>query len=255
MSFVKSTLAAVLIVLMQPGFADAETKIPRRIEFKYGGAPLWVAATEAFDAAGALRPGVLSDRHRDAIAARHRREMERRQRNAVPGEAEATACDANFYGSSHWGDRPAARSLRSLTDIAATRQLVTGIVRDSAVGFTAGVPATVLQIQRTDGRGEFVYILYPAGRVRVDDITVCNADPEFPPLPASGDRVAFVAGVARDPAETVFVPPASWMFFQHGQTLVVPHAMRSDPDLRDATSLDAVIQTLRCADPQSAKKP
>ena len=106
-----------------------------------------------------------------------------------------------------------------------------GVVTGIEVGFHGGLPASVfasnagtspVQAQRS------TFLIHP-GPVRFDDITVCNHDPAYPPLPTVGDALLFVvADPAFDAEERLFTTPGAWLLYEHRGALITGPGLRDD---------------------------
>lgn len=240
----RKTAAAVLIVLFSActGFAFAESAkpIPERFLRKWDGEPIWVSARAALTPEGSLRPGILHDHDKREL--QRRRELLREQRKQGIAAADALRCDVEFVGYVSESGEPEADTFEALRNIAATNQVVTGRVTASAVGLHFGMPHTVLKI---DSDGGTTYLMVPHGRMRLDGMTVCNADPRYSELPAIGDGIIAVVADPIDSTGTLYTAAGSAILYEHGSTVVVPPGLRHDPALRRFQSLDDLAATLK----------
>jgi hypothetical protein len=222
----------VLLLFAKPGFA-APPDIPQTFEFRFDGRPIWISAASAIAADGRVRPGVLRPEVRDELLDRRREDASLQAQASVQADS-SSKCDATFFGSLHGSDAGPATTFADLVNIAASQLVVSGIVSGTEVGLHAGKPYTVLQIQ-TDvpvAGGSVAYLLYPDGKLRFDDMTVCNDDPAFAAPPAVGDAVTFVTGSAIDSTGALFVTDGSLILYDHDGAAVLPPALESDAKLR-----------------------
>jgi hypothetical protein len=240
-------VALAILLLANTAFAAAPD-IPQRFEFRSDAAPIWISAASAVAADGHVLPGVLQPEMRDELHDRRRQDGARRNADLSTQEESSKGCDASFFGNVHAAsDSYPARTFADLVEIASTRTVISGVVSASAVGLHNGKPYTVLQIE-TDAllEGGFVaYLLYPDGKLRVENMTVCNDDPAFAALPVVGDAVTFVTGSAIDTTGTLFVTDGSLIVYDHAGRTVLPPALELDARLRRIASARELAVVLR----------
>ena len=256
MKMVRLVAVAAFLTVSLATAAD-DGKIPGRFSFKYRDAPIWISSAEAITAEGTLRPDVPRPAHLKLRLS----ELERGAANRTgplsnSGKA-ADDCDVTF--SERFTDGPddfPVNTLAELAEVAATRSVISGVVSGSAVGLHDGIPYTVLQIDTnlSDSPVGPVYLMYPRGRVRFDDVTLCNDNPIFAELPAIGDPIAFVASAPIDSTGTLFFTPRSWIWYEHLAALVGPPSLRADSSARRLSSVRAVTEHLRAKQPHDKRQ-
>lgn len=227
--------------------ADDDT-IPSRFTFKFGGDPIWISASEAITASGALRPEVQRPESLKYLMSRLEQEKASRRNVASDAHEAGDSCDVNYGRRFEDGpDDFSVRSLAQLKDVAASRSVISGVLSASAVGLYDGIPYTVLQIDRAsvEAGTDRVYLLYPRGRLRFDNLTFCNSDPSFSELPAIGDPITFVVSAPIDSTGTLFMTSGSWVLYEHEAALVSPPELRLDPEIRRLKSVRAITDHLR----------
>lgn len=238
-----SLLAAFFTGLLVAA-AEEHPTIPLRFEFKFGGGVIWVAASEAITSDGIVRPGILRSAAREDLEYRRKHQADGRARSAMTA---AVDCDVAFFGAivDNFENTPVS-TLAELRSKASSRRVVSGVVTACAVGLHTGMPHLVLRVN-TDSRGsrDVVYLLYPAGRVHFDGMTVCNADPAYSGTPAIGDAITFVAPEPIDASDTLFTVPGSWIFYDHQGALVRPPGLRADAETQRIRSAREVADYLR----------
>jgi hypothetical protein len=220
--------------------ADERTTIPRYFEPRFGGEPVWIAATEAISASGTLRPDVRRPAYLKTPAL-----AQREARPNVDAADAAASCDVTFGAYFDEGpDDGVVTSLAQLTELAATRLVTSGSVTASEVGLYNGIPFTILQIDvdSKDTSGNRVYLMYPRGRLRFDGVTFCNESTLSAELPAIGDHIVFVASAPVDSAGTLFNTPL--VLYEHDAALVPPPGLRLEADSR-RQSLRTIAAHLR----------
>lgn len=147
-----------------------------------------------------------------------------------------------FFGATDDHDGFPVATLAELKTVAAARMVFTGVVTATAAGWHAGMPHTVIRIADGD---RIVYLLYPVGRLRHEDMIVCNSDPEYSEVPYPGDRIIFVASRPIDASEALFVTSGSWILYDRAGKLVTGPELKDDAALRGVHSIRAVADYLR----------
>jgi hypothetical protein len=220
-------------VFTQP---QAET-IPDRFLFRGSTDVIWVSQAAATTEDGGVGPGVISLEGRTELL--WRRDAQARARGASPAP---DGCAVEFFGATDSHDAFTVATLAELQAAAATRTVYAGVVTATAAGWHMGMPHTIIRIADAD---RVVYLLYPVGRVRLQDMSVCNADPEYAAVPSAGDRIVFVGSRPIDTTEALFVTSGSWIVYEHAGKLVTGPDLKDDGALRDFRSIRAVTDYLR----------
>jgi hypothetical protein len=239
-----STWKAVFLVVLIATRAngdDPESLIPRRF-VRDRGQTIWVSATEALNEDGRVREGVMHELERREL--RHRRDMllERRQRGlSTDGDPD---CEVRFIGyvSQGGGIDPDVDTFAELRDLAASRTVITGTVTASAVGVHFGMPHTVLRID-SDSAGA-IPLIYPHGRLRMDGMMVCNADPMYSEPPATGDAITVILPRPLDDTGTLYWPPGSSILYEHEGVIVAAPYLRNDLAIQQFKALDQITPAL-----------
>lgn len=250
-----AALAFAVLSLMDVRLrADSTSPMPPRFEFKFDRAPIWVAASEAIAPDGSVRAGVLRPTAREELSRRHASEIERRARTRVTTN-EAETCDVAFAGVMA-GDaaEPGAKTLDDLRDVVAGRSVISGRVAASAVGLHAGMPYTVLQIETDRSEDSAAYLLYPAGRMRFEGMTVCNRDASYPELPVAGDVITFVTGPAIDHTGRLFTASGSWIFYDHDGATTTPPGFNLSGEGPKAPTAQELAKLLRSNERSNDKR-
>jgi hypothetical protein len=203
-------VAAAFAAWMSVSIASADDNtIPRYFDFKFGGAPIWIAATEAITEEGTLRADIQRP---EGLKNRIAQSRERPRPSAT--------CDVQ-YG--HFFDEAPddfPLTLEVLNEVLATRSVISGTVTASAVGIHNVVPYTILQIDLDSSKR--VYLMYPRGRLHFDGITFCHEDDFFSEPPSIGDPIVFIASDPIDGTGVLFV--TSWIVHEHdGELLITQH--------------------------------
>jgi hypothetical protein len=209
--------------------AYADNTIPRYFDFKFGGDPLWIAASEAITPAGVLRSDIQRPGHlKHQIARWH-------ERQAAAGAATSQAtpspqsCDISFAEKFTEGpDEGAITSREVLEEMVSSRLVIDGSVSALDVGIHDGMPYTIIQIDVNSKQDpKRVYLLYPKGRLRFDGLTFCNDDPAFADTPAVGDPIMFIASYPLDSTGTLF--STSWVVYEHQASVAASRRLRLAP--------------------------
>jgi hypothetical protein len=232
-----------LNLLASVASADNNT-IPRYFDFKFGGDPLWISASEAITATGTLRPDIRRSEHlKHRIAEWHERQAAEKGVASDAQNRAGESCDVTYGHYFNEGpDEGAITSAETLREIVATRSVITGTVTASALGIHDGIPYTILQID--DEAANRRYLMYPKGRLRFEGMTFCNDDPSFFELPATGDPILFIASDAVDSTGTLFT--TSWVVYEHDSAVVTSRSLQLEPDARPK-SIRGFAKTLRAA--------
>lgn len=248
MSRLRRPVAAILFATcLSPlvvAASDQTAGIPARFEFKFHSATIWVAASEAINSDGTIRPGILQSAVRQELEYRRKNQAERRKRAGAPA---ATDCDVAFYGIiAEDPDQYPVATLEALREAASVRTVISGVVSATAVGLHTAIPHTVVRIVTDSHDGDnVVYLLYPTGRLHFDGLTVCNDDPSYAPTPSPGDAITFVAASPIDATGKLFNPPGSWIFYDHRGGSVLPPGLLSDAEARKVRSAREMADFLR----------
>ena len=237
----KRFLATCVSLLVSAGVAFAQPEneaIPDRFVFRRSTDAIWTSESAALASDGRIHPGVVSSEWRKERV--WRRGAQARGRGAAPAP---DACTVEFFGLTDDHDGFTVATLAELQAVASTRSLYTGVVTASRVGWHAGMPFTVLRIASDAHR--VVYLLYPFGRLRLDDMIVCNADPEYADMPRAGDRIAFVASRPIDSTEALFATSGSWILYERAGKVVTSPDLRDDAALQTFATLRVITEYLR----------
>lgn len=232
-----------LLLAVSPAIADDhDSLIPGRFIFKGGHAPIWISEREMFQDDGSLRKGVLDDLHMGELS-RRRDWLRDRRRRGISTNA-AADCDVNFIGyvSQGGGSDPHVTTFTDLRNLATRRPVITGKVTATALGIHFGMPHTVVRID--SATAGVTHLIYPHGRLRVNGMTVCNADPHYSEPPSIGDMIAVILPMPLDETGTLYWPPGSSILYEHEGRLVASPYLRDDLTLRELKSLDRVTATL-----------
>lgn len=233
-------VAFAFVISVSSGVAAADDNtIPGHFDFKFGGDPLWISASEAITASGTLRADIRRPAHlKRLIAQRQEREA------GGPGVTSQAAavdetCEISFAERFTEGpDEGAIPSLEVLEEMVSTRSVIDGTVSATAVGIHEGMPYTILQIDVSskEAPANRVYLMYPKGRLRFDGMTFCNDDSGFSSLPAIGDPILFIASYPLDSTGTLYF--TSWVVYEHQSAVV------SSPRLQlESTALPGSVRS------------
>lgn len=233
---------AVLLVLLASTAtgAVAESAVRGRFSFKWDGAPIWISAGEALNPDGSVRPGVLDEFQRDEL--QRRRELLRAQRRSGISTQDVRDCDVEFVGYLAEGGDPGVETFEALRELAMERTVISGTVAGSDVGIHYGMPHTVLRIE-SDSAGT-IYVIVPYGQLRLDGMTVCNADPLYSEPAAVGDAITVIVSKPLDETGALYWPAGSSILYEHEGVLVAAPFLRDDPALHRFTSLEALTAAL-----------
>ncbi|HET9227783.1 MAG TPA: hypothetical protein VFR31_14005 [Thermoanaerobaculia bacterium] len=159
-----------------------------------------------------------------------------------------SACTSMLATFDHrGGEAPSS----TLSDLATHSQsIVLGTITSVSQGFSSGTPASLLEVEIQEvvkGRmpGHQIHIDYLVARFRIGPYHFCNAQKGYEPSP--GDRILVFDYVGpADRTGTYYAPRAEQLIFQspRGPLFFSPQ-LKSDPDLKDVTSLDQVLGKLR----------
>jgi len=237
----RSDIAVLLVLLASTATAAAESAVRDRFSFKWDGAPIWISAGEALNTDSSVRPGVLDEFQRDEL--QKRRELLRAQRRSGISTQDDRGCDVEFVGYVAEGGDPGVETFEALRDAAIERTVISGTVAGSAVGIHFGMPHTVLRIE--SGSAGTIYVIVPHGRLRLDGMMVCNADPLYSEPAAIGDAITVIVSKPLDETGALYWPAGSSIVYEHEGVLVVAPFLRDDPALHRFRSLEALTAALR----------
>lgn len=195
-------------------------------------APLWIAAIAAFTSTGALRDTAVTPGERRRLQLTQSRVLQRRASRADSGSGK-NACLETFGDPSDVSpDMDPSTSWADVLDHAKGGDVFSGRIVDTRLGLFSGIPFTILAVDVTRStewpKPNRVYLLYPSGSLTIDGVTLCTADSMYQPLPAPNDRVLFVATTPLDLGGVVYRVPPERMFFEHGESLIVPKRTFTD---------------------------
>ena len=223
---------AVLLVILSSvaGVAAAESAIPDRFVNRWGDL-IWVSAEEALSSDGSVREG-LNDVDRRKL--HRRREALIEQRRGLSTQ-QAGGCDVEFIGYVSQGGEGDVKTFADLREIAAARTVISGTVTASAVGLHNGMPHTVLNVESDSV--DRIHVIYPHGRIQLENMTVCNADPMYSELPAVGDAITVIVSKPFDASGTLYWPAGSSILYEHDGVLVIAPYLRDDLQFQRFKSL------------------
>jgi hypothetical protein len=223
--------AAIVLVLFAQVVTADEPAIPRRFSFRFDHRPIWISQRDLFTEGGSVRQGILREHDWE--------DYEQRRKMKSDGD-----CDVRFVGYLD-GYESNVRTLEELLDLAARRTVISGTVTASDVGLHLAMPPhTVLRIDRE--RGEAAYVVYPHGRIPIEDMMVCNADPHYAdPPPRVGDAVTVLAEEPFEDTGTLYWPAGSSISFERDGVLVAAPYFRDDPAVARFTTLQSITDLLR----------
>lgn len=256
-TLVSIILAAVCFLPPVPLMAQAPAILETTGDFP-GGGRLWISAAAAADAqqiinldligSDSVRGNVEKQRH--ALGDRFPTEAEKARTAGKP--LVTTIPDAECKSRSMaQDDRGGIGSSNSIAHLATfARTIVRGTIRSVGVGFSFGVPTSLLEVEVADTfkgtalRSPF-YVDYPVARFRIGPFSFCNLNKGFEPRP--GDEIllfAYSGPVDRD--KILYAPRLDQMLFQ-GQdgTLFLPSPLKDRPEMKTARTLEDVVRLLQ----------
>lgn len=228
--------------------ASQSGRIPPYIASRYGPTSFaaWVSANSVVNANGELNLEALPIGLRMSV-----------QRQIESGDYQKQGCLQTLEVSvDQAGPIKERGTLKDLTRNSIG--ILQGTVTDIDAGFGSyGTPALLLEIQVTDrvkssdkiADSSYVYFEYPVATFEAGGYRFCKKDSRWPQPPEIGDRVMlFPYRQPGDMAGQVFAPlPEGFeLIFERKKerdgALMVPKALRNDPDLIGVKRLDTVRQ-------------
>lgn len=200
--------------------------------------PLWISARAALDEHQTLRAGALEPYQQKII----QRQIARRASQAASND-----CSVRFGAPLDYLPPDDPATWAAVRQAAPTHTVVDGTVTATDVGFFAGIPATVVEVQ-PEGRSP-VFLLLMTGSVTVEGANVCTVAADIASTPAVGDRVVALLGKPLDKEASLYHTSGGRLFVEHdGHLQLPPHVARDAA--KDARTLDDVRRVL--TDPASA---
>lgn len=226
----------------------------------YVGPTLWVSARAAAAEQGVLHFDLIGEPAASSL--RGLVEQQRRERKFAESSVQKpliqriadSACHSTTLSTADIGG--GSQPSQTFGDLLRNALgIYSGRIVEVEPGFMAGVPASLLKVEVEDvlrpadeyGESDVLYILYPFARFSISGYTFCGG------LSASmfdtepGDRI--LVFLYTDPVGRgvqLAAPRREQMFFESSTgDLFVPSALRTDPSLRGATSLNEIAQRVR----------
>jgi hypothetical protein len=254
MRLLGSIAAIMLLVCFDVGRSSADDAIPSRFWSGSDGDVIWVSASEAITTSGTLRPEI----HQPERLKRFLKDRATpRTTEAAAPEAANESCDVTYTERFTEGrDDFFAGSFAELSDVAASRSVIHGVLSASQIGLHDGLPYTILQIDLDSSNIAHgpVYLMYPRGRLHFGGMTFCNNDPAFSELPSIGDQITFIASRPLDSTGSLYRTSGSGILYEHRGSLVTAPGLQFDSCVRRFQSLEAITDRLHMTQRRGADR-
>lgn len=246
----------MFLVCLDVSRISADNTIPGRFWSGSDGDVIWVSASEAITTSGTLRPEVHRPERLNRFL-KDRTPATPRPHEATVSEAAKVSCDVTYTERFTEGrDDFPVESFAELSDVAATRSVIHGVLTASEIGLHDGLPYTVLQVDvdSSDIDQDRVYLMYPRGRLQFDGMSFCNNDPAFSELPSIGDEITFIASRPLDSTASLYRTSGSWILYEHADTIVTAPGLQLDSGNRRLEPLRAITERLHMTQRRAADK-
>lgn len=253
-----STCVAVVLAVSSPALArtqEAPLVLESHVE-RHSGPPLWVSARAVVQTEG----GIDLERVGSVFLRKHVEKQRLALGDHVLAEKSSLA-----HGQPVVQEIPlsSCRSMIDLQDdrggdasdssfsalVTNSRSVLRGRIRRVELGFSFGTPSSLLEIEPLESvKGPAprskAHVDYPIAHFRIGPYDFCNANRGFEPRP--GDQILlfdYTGPVDRE--DLLYAPRFSQLFFEdQSGALILPPALKRDPELEAARNLNDVIRRI-----------